>query len=94
MHTWLKISGRVQGVGFRAHVRQIALSLKINGWARNEPDDSVLVLVCASPAAASAFVRRISGIHHLIGPDVKKVEIIKSEKTLGNCEHASFLILG
>lgn len=35
------ISGRVQGVFFRAHTRETALALKLNGWVRNLHDGSV-----------------------------------------------------
>ncbi len=35
------ISGRVQGVFFRAYTRETALSLKLTGWVRNLHDGSV-----------------------------------------------------
>ena len=35
------ISGRVQGVFFRAYTRETALALKLNGWVRNLHDGSV-----------------------------------------------------
>lgn len=35
------ISGRVQGVFFRAYTRDKALSLNIKGWVRNLPDGRV-----------------------------------------------------
>jgi acylphosphatase len=35
------ISGRVQGVFFRARAREEAHALGITGWIRNEPDGSV-----------------------------------------------------
>ena len=37
----LVISGRVQGVWFRASTREVALRLGILGWVRNMPDGSV-----------------------------------------------------
>jgi len=40
------ISGRVQGVFFRASTRARALELGINGYARNLPDGRVEVLAC------------------------------------------------
>ncbi|MBI4634668.1 MAG: acylphosphatase [Deltaproteobacteria bacterium] len=38
------ISGRVQGVFFRAYTEKTALSLNLKGWVRNLPDGRVEVL--------------------------------------------------
>lgn len=38
-HIW--VSGWVQGVFFRSHTRDMALSLGLNGWVRNLPDGRV-----------------------------------------------------
>ncbi|KYK21477.1 acylphosphatase [Thermoplasmatales archaeon SG8-52-4] len=35
------ISGRVQGVWFRASTKQKAKQLKLDGWVRNNPDGNV-----------------------------------------------------
>jgi acylphosphatase len=45
------ISGRVQGVFFRARTRDEAARLGINGWARNLADGHVEVLACGDKAA-------------------------------------------
>jgi acylphosphatase len=37
----VRVTGRVQGVFFRAWTQQQANSLEINGWVRNCPDGSV-----------------------------------------------------
>lgn len=37
----LTISGRVQGINFRASLREKAQSAKITGWARNVPSGEV-----------------------------------------------------
>ena len=44
------VSGRVQGVFFRATAQRKALELKISGWVRNLPDGSVEVLACGDEA--------------------------------------------
>jgi acylphosphatase len=40
---WL-VSGRVQGVGFRAFCLRAATSLQLDGWVRNLPDGRVEVM--------------------------------------------------
>ena len=35
------VSGRVQGVFFRAYTRETAMALKLTGWVRNLPDGRV-----------------------------------------------------
>lgn len=37
----IRISGKVQGVWFRASTKQKAQELNLTGWVRNEPDGSV-----------------------------------------------------
>lgn len=37
----LRITGRVQGVSYRASTRVAADELDLHGWVRNEPDGSV-----------------------------------------------------
>ena len=39
VHVWVK--GRVQGVGFRAHVQYSARQIGVTGWVRNVDYDTV-----------------------------------------------------
>jgi acylphosphatase len=41
----VRITGRVQGVGFRYWALEKAASLGLRGWVRNEPDGSVRALL-------------------------------------------------
>ncbi len=50
------VTGRVQGVGFRAATRDKALALGLAGWARNRPDGSVELLAEGPGAAVAAFL--------------------------------------
>ena len=51
--------GRVQGVGFRAGVRQIAAGFKVKGWVKNLSDGSVELLVAAEAAELEAFLQAV-----------------------------------
>lgn len=45
------VTGKVQGVWFRAHTQREAEKLGLTGWVRNLPDGSVEVLACGNEAA-------------------------------------------
>jgi len=59
----VRISGRVQGVSFRAWTQSHARSLGLEGWVKNEPDGAVTALI-SGPAAAVAEM--VEAFH--IGP--------------------------
>lgn len=66
------ISGRVQGVGYRAFVHQHAGKLGIHGYAKNLPNGDVEVLAMGSATALDT----LRGYLHQ-GPrfsDVRKIE--------------------
>jgi acylphosphatase len=50
------VSGRVQGVFFRASTRQKAIDLGCAGYARNLPDGRVEVLAVAEPDAVQSLI--------------------------------------
>ena len=50
------VSGRVQGVFYRATCVRKAESLGLRGHARNLPDGRVEVLACGDPAVVEQFV--------------------------------------
>jgi acylphosphatase len=52
----LKITGRVQGVGYRLWATRIAASLGLRGWVRNRPEGSVEALVTGAPQDVAAMV--------------------------------------
>ncbi len=51
------VSGRVQGVGFRASARHRALELALSGYVRNLADGRVEALAQGDPAAIEAFAQ-------------------------------------
>jgi acylphosphatase len=52
----LRITGRVQGVGFRYALRDEATRLAVSGWVRNRSDGSVQALAQGRPEAVEALV--------------------------------------
>jgi acylphosphatase len=47
----LEVRGRVQGVGFRWYVMEIAQELKLAGWVKNRPDGIVEIAAAGDGAA-------------------------------------------
>jgi acylphosphatase len=54
-HVW--VSGRVQGVYFRAYAEDEASFRKVAGWIRNAPDGRVEAVFEGSPASVDAMIR-------------------------------------
>ncbi len=75
----IKISGRVQGVFFRASTQQQAIELGITGHAINLPDGRVEVLACGEESQLEIFTR---WLHQ--GPDMAQVSqvIINEDSTI------------
>ena len=65
------VSGRVQGVWFRAWTEQQARQLGLSGWVRNLEDGRVEAVIAGSPPAISSMLKRF---HE--GPPQAKVEAV------------------
>jgi acylphosphatase len=70
------ISGRVQGVSFRAYTKFEAQKLGLTGWVRNLSNGDVEALACGE---ASAVDRLQEWLHR--GPPLAKVLHVQSEAT-------------
>ena len=70
----VRVSGRVQGVYFRASTVECAKRLVLRGFARNEPDGSVLVLAAGAQAALDELV---AWLHS--GPPLARVTSVEVE---------------
>lgn len=53
------VHGRVQGVGFRWHVRAAAARLRLVGWVANESSGSVRVVVEGDPRAVDELAAEL-----------------------------------
>lgn len=67
----LAISGRVQGVWYRAWTVENARALGLRGWVRNRADGSVEALVIGDPAAIEEMARRCHS-----GPPKARVTVV------------------
>ncbi len=74
----LRITGRVQGVGYRAWAVETAKGLGLSGWARNRIDGGVEALVVGEAAAVDAFIRRAHD-----GPMMAKVDGVEATPAEG-----------
>jgi acylphosphatase len=54
----LTIEGRVQGVGFRAWMVEVATAAGVDGWVRNRRDGTVEALVAGEPAAVERVLAK------------------------------------
>ena len=52
----LRLSGRVQGVGYRAWAIETAKRLGLRGWVRNRGDGSVELLATGSAQAVASLI--------------------------------------
>ncbi len=68
------ISGRVQGVFYRASAAARAREAGITGYARNLPDGRVEVLACGTDVALEEFIAWL-----WIGPSAAKVSDVALE---------------
>jgi acylphosphatase len=73
LHFW--VSGRVQGVFFRAATREQALRLGLLGWVRNLRDGRVEVLACGGPEALEKLRRWVGE-----GPEMARVERVETRE--------------
>lgn len=74
-HVNIKISGRVQGVFFRASTKELADALGLSGFVRNEPDESVYV---EAEGGEEAIEKLVAWCHS--GPPTARVATVETSE--------------
>ena len=86
---WLfRITGRVQGVGYRAWFEREATARGLTGWVRNRIDGCVEATACGAPEALAelqALARR--------GPPAARVDAVQCTQTPADPAGAGFRCL-
>jgi acylphosphatase len=77
----LRISGRVQGVGFRYSMAREAERLGVTGWVRNRRDGTVEAMVDGADAAIQAI---LDWAHQ--GPRAAEVAEVRVDEVAGSFE--------
>lgn len=67
----IKVTGQVQGVGFRYYTRQQAKTLNLTGWVRNTLDGGVMAVVQGQEHAIDTFMDYL-----WIGPPLSVVKSV------------------
>jgi acylphosphatase len=68
------ISGKVQGVWFRAFTREQAQALGVTGWANNLADGRVEVMLCGESSKLQTLIKLLSQ-----GPPLARVDGIEKQ---------------
>jgi len=83
----IKVVGRVQGVGYRYYTKKQADHIGLNGWVKNLPDGSVLVMVQGEEAEIETFTDYLR-----IGPSLSHVINLQKVKIQGGSVLSEFSI--
>lgn len=83
VHVWVK--GRVQGVGFRAHVEYHAEKIGVTGWVRNVGYDTVEAVAEGTSEQIERFIEAMK-----TGPRASRVDETKIEYEDVTGEFAGF----
>lgn len=71
-----RVSGRVQGVSFRAWTRDEARARGLHGWVKNNPDGTVSALIAGLPEAVEEMRRALQN-----GPRFSRVDRVDTTTT-------------
>ena len=84
-----RLTGRVQGVGFRWWARRQAEALKLTGWVMNSHDERAVELVAEGRSEdLDELVRRLEA-----GPPGAQVQQIDTQRGVASGEFSGFQIV-
>ncbi|MCD8480061.1 MAG: acylphosphatase [Candidatus Cloacimonetes bacterium] len=87
MPRWeITVFGRVQGVGFRYHVKRSAEMLDVNGFVKNLPDGSVYIQAEAEKSAFESFCRLVEQGNSFSRVSKLSIEKLESMKRYNDFE--------
>lgn len=81
------VSGKVQGVGYRAFAKKSAHSLGLCGWVKNLPDGRVEVFVQGDRDLVWSFLKELWN-----GPPAGRVDRMEILKEVPNHEERDFVV--
>jgi acylphosphatase len=74
--------GRVQGVGFRYTVKELARGFDVCGWVKNLPDGTVELQAMGEKDELESFIREIAEesnvAHHIKNMTVVKIPLLQN----------------
>ncbi|MBC8376033.1 MAG: acylphosphatase [FCB group bacterium] len=85
--TVFRISGKVQGVGFRYFVSTMAQQLGLTGWVKNHSDGSVVGLAEGEHGLIVSFLKELK-----VGNRWSQVERVENQPQTYSGEYKSFEI--
>lgn len=80
------VTGRVQGVFYRAATQEKARGLGLTGWVRNRPDGGVELVACGTENGLDALERWLWQ-----GPPAARVESVVANAS-GEADHVDFTV--
>lgn len=78
LRKYIHVTGRVQGVGFRYHVMNLALEYHLTGWVRNLYNGAVEMEVQGEEESVDLFVQNLAEGTNWIRIDTKTVTDIQT----------------
>jgi len=79
------VRGRVQKVGYRDYVQEIARTLNVKGYVENQRDGSVKIACEANEDAMEKFIEQIKIKEDLVG--VENVEVVRTQPATGEYQY-------